>query len=226
MAANSHISIPKVVCFTGIDGCGKTTQAKALVHHLRAQGYKSRYVWLGWSPALLKPIVKSMKHRIVKKRQTSEDDYAKYTLAKRGFFLRRGTRLLWTVYVALDYALQVLVRVFIPVRLGHIVVCDRYFHDVLIDLAINYSWTAGEFRRVLRTSSALVFPVPDKTFVIDVPEDVAFNRKNDVTSIEYLRDRRNLYLAILSEGLANVQKLSGESTISDIQQQVQCSLHL
>ena len=37
-------------------------------------------------------------------------------------------------------------------------------------------------------------PEPDITFLIDVPEKIAYQRKDDTPSIEYLKERRKMYL--------------------------------
>ena len=43
-----------------------------------------------------------------------------------------------------------------------------------------------------------IFPQPDLTFLLDLDENIAFSRKNDVSSIEYLKERRGLYLDLAS----------------------------
>ncbi|HUU41342.1 MAG TPA: hypothetical protein VMW42_10390, partial [Desulfatiglandales bacterium] len=34
----------------------------------------------------------------------------------------------------------------------------------------------------------------DLVFLIDLPEEIAFTRKNDIQSVEYLRERRHIYI--------------------------------
>lgn len=41
--------------------------------------------------------------------------------------------------------------------------------------------------------------MPDILFLIDLPEEIAHKRKDDVPSVDYLRDRRKMYLYIGNE---------------------------
>jgi dTMP kinase len=60
----------------------------------------------------------------------------------------------------------------------------------------------------------LILPTPDVTFLVDLPEEVAYRRKNDVPHIDYLKDRRKVYHQILSR--PEVQKINGGSPIEEI----------
>jgi len=67
-----------------------------------------------------------------------------------------------------------------------------------------------------------IFPKPDFVFMIDLPEEVAFNRKNDIQSVEYLKERRQLYLE-MSDKYGFI-KINGQDTPQDILAQVLLSL--
>lgn len=41
-----------------------------------------------------------------------------------------------------------------------------------------------------------ILPKPNKIFLVDVPEELAYSRKNDIPHLDYLRDRRMRYLSI------------------------------
>jgi len=46
-----------LICFTGIDGSGKTTLAKMLVEGMKKEGIKSKYVYNRSKPFVTKPIM-------------------------------------------------------------------------------------------------------------------------------------------------------------------------
>ena len=79
-----------------------------------------------------------------------------------------------------------------------IIICDRYYYDVFVSLAITLSYTKSELKRKLKIFSWF-YPKPDYAFLLDIPEEISFNRKNDIPSIEYLKQRRNLYIEIAKE---------------------------
>ena len=45
-------------CFTGIDGCGKSTQVRGLAQRLRAAGWPTATVWTGGQKTLTGPLVR------------------------------------------------------------------------------------------------------------------------------------------------------------------------
>ena len=60
-----------------------------------------------------------------------------------------------------------------------------------------------------------LFPNPDLVFLLDLPADVAFQRKEDMP-LSYLEDRRAFYLSL--ERLRGVEILDGTASIEDLQE--------
>jgi len=60
----------------------------------------------------------------------------------------------------------------------------------------------------------LFLPKPTVTFLIDVDENVAHSRKNDIPNIKYLKDRRNLYLNVAERYNMNI--LNGNKEINEV----------
>jgi dTMP kinase len=60
-----------------------------------------------------------------------------------------------------------------------------------------------------------VIPSPDIVFLIDVPEEIAFSRKDDVPDINYLRERRSTYLKVAN--WCNMIVVDGSKTLSEIE---------
>ena len=96
----------------------------------------------------------------------------------------------------LDYSLQVFLKVRLPLFLGRNIICDRYLYDTVItDLAPDMGYAEDRIIALL-TSMLRFFPKPDTTFLIDLREEIAYQRKDDIPSLEYLKERRNTYLNI------------------------------
>ena len=64
-----------LVVFTGIDGSGKTTQAKLLVDWLHKDGKTVSYVWCRWEPFLVRPLIKIWKSKVTKSSDKSNSDF-------------------------------------------------------------------------------------------------------------------------------------------------------
>ena len=94
-----------------------------------------------------------------------------------------------------DYFVQVIYKIQLPMILNRNIVCDRYIYDTIItDIAVDVGYSEydmlGQIEKWLS-----ILPIPDVVFLIDLPEEIAYNRKNDVPAIEYLQDRRGHYLS-------------------------------
>ena len=118
------------------------------------------------------------------------------------------------------FSLIFLVR--LPLVLGKSVICDRYLYDTVItDLSIDMSYPKKRIKEVLDCLLAIL-PQPTISFLIDVPENIAYQRKNDIPSKNYLRDRRRIYLDIVEE--YEMTLLNGSNRLEDIMLTVQKTL--
>lgn len=187
----------RLICFVGIDGSGKTTQARETAHWLRGQNIAVRYVW-GFSRLwLTSSLIKIGKVFFFRNRNIYKD-YPAYDVSKKKLFQHP---ILCRSYEALylaEYACSTLFRVWLPRRLGLTVVCDRYVFDTVVSLATDLSYSEEGMKALLRKLLRLL-PAPDAVFFIDLPERAAYERKTDVPSLEFLTEKRKLYSTLLGE---------------------------
>jgi dTMP kinase len=184
------------ICFTGIDGTGKTTLSKELVELLNEKGVNCKYVYARLNPIILKPFILIGEWIFLRGSEISEN-YSEYSNTKRKTmeihsFLSR----IYEQILLLDYMLQVFFKVKVPLIFGKNIVCDRYIYDTVItDLSVDMNYSEDKTIRLLDNIFRF-FPEPDITFLVDVSEEIAYERKNDIPSILYLRERRDMYLNI------------------------------
>lgn len=186
-----------LISFSGIDGSGKTTLSKSLVEMLNKNGIKCRYVYGRLQPLLSKPFM--WLGRIVFLRKTSKN-YVEYSRRKRETMKKFALlSLVYKYILLLDYSLQLLFKIRIPKLLGKSIVCDRYVYDTVInDISADHGLSIHEMKKVI--DKLFYFAIrPDIAFLIDLPEEIAYQRKSDTPSLEYLRERRKLYLEIARE---------------------------
>ncbi len=211
----------KFICFIGIDGSGKSTQAQNIVKYFENYNEKVKYVWLGWSPTLLKPFLKFIKKKILIKKGITEEQYTSYTELKKHVFKNKLKQNVWFCYITLDYFFQVLINIMIPITfLKKSIVCDRYIYDLVIDLSINFNITAS---LLFKNFPQYLFPTPDMIFFIDVKEEIAFDRKDDIPTIQYLMDRRKRYreiFEILKKNSINIKIIDGQIEEEVIKEQI------
>lgn len=187
------------ICFTGMDGAGKSTLAKFLVEHLRANGIRSRYVYNRYIPILLRPLI-SMGGFLFLRKKSFFGDYSEYSetkkrAAKKHPFLSK----IYQNLLLFDYFFQVLFKIKLPILFGKNIVCDRYIYDTIVtDLSVDFNYSKEEIKNLLDKLLSF-FPRPHITFLVDLPEEIAFQRKDDLPSVDYLRDRREKYLYLGKE---------------------------
>jgi len=206
------------ICFTGIDGSGKSTQAKKLVENLSRSGVKSKYVYARLVPIIFKLLLIGGNLFFLRDKNINNDYenrlHTKKNTLKKHIFLSK----IFYKIMLFDYSLQLLCKIKIPILLNKNIVCDRYIYDTIItDIAVDMGYSEEDiFNQIERCLSIL--PTPDIIFLIDLPEEVAYKRKTDISSVGYLRDRRKYYLSAADK--FKMIKIDGDGGIEDIEQKI------
>ncbi|MGQ9492132.1 MAG: nucleotidyltransferase family protein [Anaerolineae bacterium] len=175
-----------LVTFSGVDGCGKTTQAKALQSAFDTCHIQAKYVWnRGGSASWLRFFTRWAKYGMQNTyREVAPSAEAKVRIRQqrfRSFWLRWGWAWLTTVELLLRYIRQVA----LPLLGGQVVICDRYLYDTLADWAAYFDEPAVEKRWAAR-ALCLLSPRPRIAYWIDVPSKVAQARATDKAPGEFI----------------------------------------
>lgn len=184
-----------LICFTGIDGSGKTTLAKKVCHDLEERNIPAVYVHARFRLILSKPIVFLGNQLFLRKVKTA--DYMSSSNKKKSLFQKHGLATsLYLYLLIIDYLMQVIIEVKLPLLFRKVVLCDRYIFDtVLTDMAVDMGLSEDQCWSLI-DKCFMFIPRPALAFMVDVREDVAFKRKNDIPSIEYIEDRRSKYMKL------------------------------
>lgn len=208
-----------LICFTGIDGSGKTTLSKDLVVSLNQKGVKCKYVYARLNPIILKPFI-IIGGRIFLRKENISYNYSDYSSTKKTAIKKHSFLSgFYQKILLFDYTIQIFFKVKLPLVFGKNVVCDRYVYDTVItDLSVDMRYSKDKVLELINKSHRF-FPEPDITFLIDVPEEIAFRRKNDTPSLEYLKDRRERYLEVGRE--YNMMLLDGSQTLEQLKDEIE-----
>ena len=203
----------KIVCITGIDGAGKTTLAHELVSSLKMEGIPSIYLY-GRIYPLVSRIFMALGRAVWLHGQDQWRNYESYSIKKNETMRNRLLKWTYTSAILVDFYPQIWLKLVLHYSKGKIIVLDRYIYDTVIsDLSAHLNYSMHETDMAIRVGLQIL-PTPDMTFLVDLPEEVAYRRKNDVPHIDYLKERRKWYQQILSR--PEVQKINGESPIEEI----------
>lgn len=198
---------PAIVAFSGLDGAGKSSQARALQENLQRVGIASEVVWPPAKNFLfqMNPRVKSMLHGVLERiGRSPQPDGAAVSVVDAERPLTGGAgpdfpplpsqRNAVTEFLAAIVAIsQVLaLRRAVPKEAASstVLIYDRYALDAVV--YIRDRWGQG---RPLRWQSWLIarlVPRPAIAYLLELDPQTAFARKRDFP-LQNLRDRAALY---------------------------------
>lgn len=195
-----------LITFSGVDGCGKTTQAKALQSAFETCQIQTHYVWnRGGSASWLRLFTRWGSARVQTARQgclaSTEDRIRLRQRRFRSPWLRWGWAWLTTIELLFRYTRHVV----LPLLLGWVVICDRYFYDTLIDWAA-YSGEAEIEKHWASEMLRWFSPRPRVAYWLDVSPEVAQARSTDKIPEDFLETQCAAYQRLAQlYGLRRVQ---------------------
>jgi dTMP kinase len=186
-----------LICFVGIDGSGKTTICHEIIRKLNKKNIRVKYAWGGYELCILRPIVLILKKTYIKKKN-SNNNYISYISTIRKLNKKIILLYPYLFFTLMEYFIQIIFKIYIPLMRGYNIISDRYLFDFAINIKINCDINQQRARNILKILFKFL-PFPDRIFLVDVPENIAFQRKNDTPSLEYLILRKELYKTILKD---------------------------
>jgi dTMP kinase len=190
-----------LITFSGVDGSGKSTLAQALIEQLNSKGVRTEYLWwFSANESFLGKIAESVVQKL-----------AKPVESNTGGFPKVGrVRALYQLLVLIDF----LFHVWSSSILGKNLVCDRYVYDIVVFFATELHYSESKAKNLIRLLKRIT-PKPLIGFLVDVPAEIAMQRKNDIPSSEQHERLRELYFD-LAKGDATVQFVDGSKRLEDV----------
>ncbi len=181
------------ICIEGVDGCGKTTQAKILVRHLRRRGFDAVY--------------------------TTEPSVGQVGKLIRRFVLARQKRVstaLEALLFAADRVDHGHEEVKPLLKLSKIVVCDRYVYSSLAYQGaggLDLGWIDRINQFALK---------PDLALFLDVAPEMVIGRlkkkKSVMETVQNLKKVRAVYLKLVQQ--QRLIALDGNQSIEEVSKSV------
>jgi thymidylate kinase len=212
---------PRIVAFSGLDGAGKSFQATSLQAALDQLAYSAVVIWPPASNVLFQadPALKRRLFAVLRALGRSDGrEQMAVSVSPSG---ETSPEPLPRQRAALAHALAFVVAVVQAwafrrgtrraARPADVVIYDRYALDSIVYL--RHRWGHG---RAFPIQSALIRWLtkrPDRAFLLDVPPEVAYARKQDFP-IDNLRERAVLYRQL--HGQLGCLRLDGERPPEDL----------
>jgi thymidylate kinase len=183
----------RLVALSGIDGAGKSSQARWLAQALTALGAPAEVVWNDLLGNVALDVVAKPIKAVRQSRRGEVTPMSSY--ADREPPADAGTsrvRALWSSYVTLSNSLEQRIRA-LPARArGRVVVFDRGPLDLAVRMEVLYRSRVERQRRLV----ALAAPRPDLAFLLDLDPGLSLGRKQDIWSPRQLREQAATYRAL------------------------------
>lgn len=211
------IKCMKAICFSGIDGSGKSTHAHLLLENPLFRNIYFRYSWFRY-PKVLSIFLFALSHRTgITTVSTSTNVSTSTTNALT--WKEKIVCIFWPYIQLIDTSVTWSRRILSSYIKGSVLISDRSVVDTLVDVTFDVKTEAlltnliGHLFISLLPKSALVF-------VFDLDATTAKSRKVDVHSSKALDEKRRYY-NILCKAYG-WKKINSNSPYLSIQKEIVC----
>jgi len=182
--------MPHFIYIFGPDGSGKSTHARILAGYLAHDGVRVKIVWI------------KSQHSIafIISRVFSKFAPHSVSLDPNGSIIRiyavsNGSisRLVWSIIEFIGIIPWIILRIYIPLLMGKIVIAERYVVDSIVTIA--YSINDPRFVRSFIAKLMLRF-IPKDTLLVhldSIYEEISRRRGYEVDPKEYIEFQRGMY---------------------------------
>jgi thymidylate kinase len=204
---------PRCIHLAGVDGTGKSTQARALMAKLEAEGTPARQVWLRFPRLLSIPFLVYARLRGYSRREVVNGYEHGYWHFEPSWLMSR----VFPWVLLLDTAVLALIKVYLPLNLGSVVVCDRFVVDILADLMAGLGDERFDERLPGHLFLALL-PRNSRVVILDLDTETARQRSPELEGDRSHAERRKVYLEIARR--RHFPVVSAASPVEEVTSQV------
>ncbi len=185
-----------LICISGPDGVGKTTQVNLIIKELTDKGIKCTHKWIRFPFLLSMPL-------LIAARLSGRTEMTTLESGRRiGYHHFHDSNIISRIYPILLY-LDTKIHLILRVKLSNlvakkIIVCDRFVYDILVDLMISI----GERdlnRKNIGHRFTMLIPPNTKTVILLGNEETLRSRRDDVEMDKTLLEKIFLYRKIAED---------------------------
>jgi len=182
--------LPKIIVITGVDGSGKSTQARLLANYLKQKGFSVSLVQQFASETDFgKIILEKLGSKLIKlERDVANKSLFNSDIPKHKPPIKMPLRFLAEIRIILTGLYHTWIKIW-KNRKKSILVFDRYFYDDILKI----KWMYG-LRDQIERKFIKVVPKPTILFYLDIPAENAWKREKDGnTTLEQHITKKQIY---------------------------------
>lgn len=192
----------RLICISGPDGTGKTTQTTLLIDSFNKLGIKYEYKWLRFHHLFSLPVLALARVFGLSEVVIQDGEKIGYHYFHRSQIISA----LYKTAMFLDTVIFTIYKVYIPLNiLKKRIICDRFIYDTIVDLMIS----TGQHQIYKSPMGKLLLrliPYNSKIVILISDEDSLVNRRNDLSMDNNLGLKIKLYDIISKEfGLPTIE---------------------
>jgi thymidylate kinase len=201
-----------LVALSGIDGAGKSSQARWLAESLTALGAEVDVVWNNLLGNRALDYLAATPKALLRLAGRPSEPMARYEDAVPAIapaassVVHRG----WSTVVTFANAVEQQVMAWRSFGRGRAIVFDRSPLDLAVRMHVLYRSNAEAQRRLIQ----LAAPRPDLAFLLDIPAEVSLARKSDIWSAAQLAEQTQLYSTLAPR--FGVRRIDGQRPPDEI----------
>ena len=201
-----------VIIFCGLDGSGKTTQAKKLLDYLESKNILSEYVWLRYPNFFSLPVAGFLRLFGISGYPIPEE---KKLNGLKNLSTHNFLKKLWIWSLDNDFKFVCKKKISEPIRKGKILVLDRFVIDTVVELIINFD----QIDMLKKLSEKFFKFIPDnsKILFLDIEPKISYERNHE-EDLETLEKKKVIYEKICK--LSNISIINGTKSIESIHQEI------
>jgi thymidylate kinase len=201
-----------LVALSGIDGAGKSSQARWLADSLTALGADVEVVWNDLLGNRALDLLATPPKALLRLAGRRGERMARYDDAppRPDDPTASAARGIWSTVVTLASAVEQRMMATRSVGRGRVIVFDRSPLDLAVRMQVLYRANVEMQRRLVQ----LAAPRPDLAFLLDIPAEVSLARKSDIWSPSQLVEQTTLYRSLAPR--FGVRRLDGQRPPDEI----------
>ena len=197
-----------VIIFCGLDGSGKTTQAKKLLSYLESKKISSEYVWLRYPNFFSLPFAAFLRLFGISGYPIPEEKKIK---GLDNLSTHKNLKKLWIWSLYNDFKFMCWKKISTPIKKKKILILDRFVIDTAVELAINtdqddnFDSISKKFFKFIPNNSVIFF--------LDIDPKISYERNHEEDLIT-LQKKRKIYQKICKS--LNISIIDGTKSIEII----------
>jgi thymidylate kinase len=199
----------RLICIIGVDGVGKTAHVRKLLETLDDKKIPNKYVWFRFYhfSSLLLLIYCRLVHLTVYEIKNGQK------IGRHEFYKSKIISFLYPYLLFIDMYPLYIIKIYLPLRLGYTMICDRFVYDTLVDLMIDlknfeiYQKFSGKL--FLRLNKRV-----NKMILLDLDESIIRERRKDLMVDQSLEERRKVYKQLAK--VFNIKMIDNSKNFNEV----------